>query len=375
MNRPADSVRIEALTKESFDRFTSIEIVNDLTAPSECSVECGDDGTWRALRAYLDLGTQFKVIANGQLRMTGRLEAADEPIDAANGATARFVIRTKLSDAFYASAQPNIAIQGSTLKQLVLTAYAELGYRPHQFEFRTNVARDLMTGKPSGGKQTKETKLEPIKIEEARVNPPETIYEFVERHLLRFRLTHWDSPDGKIVVGAPNDAQSPLYRFICRLAPNGGANNVMSARRVRDASDSPSLVGVFSAYQATEFQKAKIGRRIDVPEVAQAKLYRPILLVDHSIQSREQAEARARREIVNRIRKLDSWEIHTDGWSFWNGQQAIPFGVDTVSDVEIEVASGTANGAYLVHRVRSVLNMTEGYASDLTCIRRGLWML
>lgn len=367
-------VRLEAIGGKAFDRFTSIEITNDLTAPAEASIECGDDGTWASLREYLALGAEFRVVVNGLLRMTGRLEAEDVPVDASSGATVRLLVRTKLSDATYASADPSIAVQGATLKQVVLKAYASLGYTEKDFVFKADLARDLMTGKPAKGKATAETKLESMKLEEARVNPPETIYEFVERHLLRFHLTHWDSPDGKIVVGAPNDQQSPLYRFVCKRGAEGRANNVLAVRRVKDASDSPSVVGVFGAYSATEWQKSKVSRVIEVPEIAEAKLYRPVLFVDHSIQSREQADARAKREIVNRIKRLDSWEVHTDGWGFWDGRTETPYGVDTVADVDVDVAGGSA-GAYLVHRVHLVRSAMTGDTADLSLVRRGLWIL
>jgi prophage tail gpP-like protein len=372
--RPTATVSIEAIGGKVFDRFTSLEITNDLTAPAEASLELGDDGSWAELKEYLAIGASFRVIANGRPRMTGRIEADDVPVDAANGATVRVLVRTKLSDAAYASADPSIGVQGVTLKAVVLKAYASLGYKEPDFVFRADISRNLMTGKPSKGTQSKETKLEPIKLEQARVNPPETIFEFVERHLLRHHLSHWDSPDGRIVVGAPNDQQSPLYRFVCKRGTQGRANNVLSARRIRDASDSPSIVGVFGAYSATEFQKAKVGRMIEVPEIQAAKLYRPVLFVDHSIQTREQADARVRKEIVNRIKRLDSWEIRTDGWGYWDGQAETPFGVDTVADVDVDVAGGTT-GAYLVHRVRLARSAAAGDTTELTMIKRGLWQL
>ena len=259
MNRPKDTVRLEAVGGKTFDRFTSLEITSDLTAPAEASIECGDDGTWQSLKDYLALGAPFKVFTNDRLRLTGRLESADIPVDAASGASVRFLVRTKLADATYASCDPAIAIQQTTLKEVVLKAYASLGYAESDFVFNADTARDLMTGKPAGGKQSPETSLAPLKVDEARVNPPETIFEFVERHLQRFHFSHWDSPDGKIVVGAPNDQQAPLYRFLCKRGAAARANNVLSARRSRDASDSPSHIGVFGGYRPSDFQNARVG--------------------------------------------------------------------------------------------------------------------
>jgi prophage tail gpP-like protein len=371
-SKPIDRVHVEG-EAGTFDRFTSIELTNDLTAPAEAAFECGDDGTFRSFEKIIAFGSLFRVLVNDRLRLTGRVEAHDVPTDAAGGATVRFVIRTKLADAAYASANPKIAIQGATLKQVVLRAYAPLGYIEPDFVFKQDLARDLMTGKSSKASQ-RILDLEPIKLEQAKVSPPETVFEFVERHLLRFHLTHWDSPDGKIVVGAPDDQQRPIYNFRLKVGPNGRHNNVLSAQRVRDLSDAPSLLSVFGIGGKTDFQKTKIARRFEVPEVAQAKLYRPVIIVDEALRSGDQAEGRLRREVAARSKKLDSWEIHTDGLSYWDGQSRFPYGIDACADVDIDTAGGST-GSYLVHRTRMRLDPENGATTELSLVRKGLWVI
>lgn len=374
-NRPVDRIHVEAVDGNAgtFDRFTSIELTNDLTAPAEAAFECGDDGTFRSFEKIIAFGSIFRVLVNDRLRLTGRVEAHDVPTDAAGGATVRFVIRTKLADAAYASANPKISIQGATLKQVVLRAYAPLGYLESDFVFKQDLARDLMTGKSSKASQ-RILDLEPIKLEQAKVSPPETVFEFVERHLLRFHLTHWDSPDGKIVVGAPDDNQQPQYRFQLKVGPHGRNNNVLKAQRVRDLSDAPSLLSVFGIGGKTDFQKTKIARAYQIPEVAQAKLYRPVIIVDEALRSGDQAEGRLRREVAARSKKLDSWEIGIDGWSYWDGQTRTPYGIDTCADVDIDTAGG-ALGSYLVHRTRMRLDPENGATADLSLVRKGLWVI
>jgi len=374
-SRPVDRISVEAVDSNAgaFDRFTSIELTNDLTAPAEAAFECGDDGTFRTFEKAVSFGTVFAVLVNDRLRLTGRVEAHDIPTDAQGGATVRFVIRTKLSDAAYASANPKISIQGATLKQVVLRAYAPLGFLERDFIFKQDLARDLMTGKSSRARQ-RTLDLEPIKLEQAKVSPPETIFEFVERHLLRFHLTHWDSPDGKIVVGAPDDSQQPIYNFKLKTGANGRFNNVLRAQRVRDLSDAPSLMSVFGIGGKTDFQKTKVARALSIPEVAQAKLYRPVIIVDEGLRTGDQAEGRLRREIAARSKKLDSWEIGTDGWTYWDGQSRTPYGIDTCADVEIDTAGG-ALGSYLVHRTRLRLDPQNGAVADLSLVRKGLWVI
>jgi hypothetical protein len=381
-NRAIDRISVEAVTSSGtdfpsaavFDRFTSLELTNDLTAPAEAAFECGDDGTFRSFEKIIAFGSLFRVLVNDRLRLTGRVEAHDVPTDAQGGATVRFVIRTKLADAAYASANPKIAIQGATLKQLVLRAYAPLGYFERDFVFKTDVSRDLMTGRSSKWTRAQTPDLEAIKLEQAKVSPPETVFEFVERHLLRFHMTHWDSPDGKIVVGAPDDTQSPIYFFRLKTGANGRFNNVLKAQRVRDLSDAPSLLSVFGIGGKTDFAKTKIARRLEIPEVAQARLYRPVIIVDEGLRTGDQAEGRAQREVAARSKRLDSWEIGIDGWTYRDRESRIPYGIDTCADVDIDTAGGSV-GSYLVHRTRLRLDAENGATADLSLVRKGLWRI
>lgn len=374
IKRPQDTVRIDAFDRDqnggSFDAFTSLEITNDLTAPATASFECGDDGTWRTMEKLLKPGSEYRVYINGRMRLTGRVEANDVPIDAQGGATVRWDVRSKLADAAYASAKP-FAVQNTSLKEVVLRAYAPLGFHESDFLFKADLARDLMTGRSSHGE--KAVDLEPMQLQEAKVKPPETVYAFVERHLLRFHLSHWDSPDGKIIVGKPNDTQGPIYFFNCKRGPAGRENNVLSARRILDVADAASSVTVSGMQWNDDFTSTRIGRTAPGDPLLE-RFYRPVTILDQAIHAGDQAFARALREMAARNRRLEAWEVSVDGWSFWNGRESIPYGVNTVADVDIDVAGG-ATGAYLLHRV--VLRMTpdDGMTTHLTLLRRGLWTL
>lgn len=372
MARPVDTVRIEALEGKSFDRFTSVEIVNDLTAPAEACFEVGDDGTWDELNDVISLGSDFKVFVNDRLRLTGYIQANDVPTDADGGATVRFTVRTKLADAAYASANPKIQLRKSNLGQLVLRAYEPLGLTIRDFIFKADVSRDLMTGRSSRG--DKPVDLEALDYEHAKVAPPETIYDFVERHLNRYHLSHWDAPDGRIVIGAPNDAQAPLYHLRLLAGRNGGHNNLLRANRAKDISEAPSVLGAFGTAGTSDFTKQKIGAAVEVPEVVAAGLYRPVLILDEALKNKQQARSRARLEVTKRVKRIDAWELETDGWSYWDGEELVPFGVDTVADVLVDTAGG-AVGPYLVHRVRLRLDPDGGFTSSLSVVRKGLWVL
>jgi prophage tail gpP-like protein len=374
MARPRDRVTIEG-DAGVFDRFTSVEVTNDLTAPAEASFECGDDASWASMEDRIVPGTEYQVYLNQRLRLTGRVQVNDVPIDAQGGATVRFVVRTKLADAAYASALASISVQNATLKDIVLRAYGPLGFKETDFVFKSDVARDLMTGRNSRGGDPR-VDLEPLKLEQAKVNPPETIYDFVERHLLRFHLSHWDSPDGKIVVGAPNDQQRPLYDFRLKKGSLGGRhNNLLSAHRTRDVSDAPTSITIFNTV-GPEIARYRIASTVrpSLRDLNPQRFYRPVVIPDQSVQTRDQVVAKAQRELLNRSKKLDAWEVTTDGWSFWDGTALIPYGIDTVADLTIDVAGGSV-GTYLVHQTRLRLDPENGYTASLTLLRSGLWVL
>lgn len=373
--RPIDSISIEG-ERGRFDAFTSLEVTNDLTAPAEGAFEVGDDASFRSLENVLGPGSKFTVTLNGKTRLTGRVETQDVPIDAAGGASVRFVIRTKLADAWYASALPEIAVQNVSLKDIVLRAYAPLGFKEADFIFRGDVSRDIMTGR-SSRRHDKPFDLSRLELQQAKVQPPETIYEFVERHLLRFHMTHWDSPDGRICVGAPNDFQDPLYSFQCVTGPGSEKNNILSAHRIRDISEAPTsiaVVGMTRLLDGGTFEKIQ---HVERSTLVDANLFhRPVFIVDPQIANRDQAFARARRELVQRSKKLDAWEIGVEGWSFWDAENAqlIPYGIDTVAQVTVNVAGG-ATGPYLVHRISIRRDPDNGDVTQLTLLKRGLWSL
>lgn len=379
MQRPRDTVTIYAIDRNqnggAFDAFTSVEIKNDLTAPSEASFEVGDDASFRSLESVIAPGSTYKIVVNGRLRLTGRVEADDVPIDAQGGATVRFIVRTKLADAAYASADRGLSIQGANLKDLVLRAYRPLGYLEQDFTFKGDVSRDLMTGRSSrGGDPVRD--LAPMNLQQAKVNPPETIFEFVERHLLRFHLMHWDTPDGRIIVGKPNDQQGPIYSFRLKTGPAGRQNNLVRAQRTRDYSDAPSILTVFTGWNFNLDTKTskRSSSNVRVPEVADALFHRPVVILDDGIHTAESALARALREVAARSKKLDAWELETDGWSHWDGQAAVPYGIDTVADVDIDVGGGST-GAYLVHRNCLRLDPENGFTAKLSLLKRGVWVL
>lgn len=371
--RYRDTVRIESSTGGAFDIFNSLTIANDLTQPSEAAFEVGDDGTWAELEDLTKLGAQFKVFVNDRLRLSGRVELNDIPIDASSGAVTRFTVRTKMADAMYASANPNVKVKSTSIKDFILYLWKPLGIAEEDFQWYADVSRDLMTGVSSDGSQSP-VALEDIDVESAKVNPPETIFQATDRHLRRHGLMIWDAPDGKVVVGYPDDLSRPLYQFRMYGDSRKQQNNVISASRAKDWSGVPGLIYVAGTGGKQEWTKSKVRGFVEQAELNAAGFYRPVLIVNEGVKTDALAQRQANREMTNRSMRLDAWTIRVDGLSYWDGSNRIPYGIDTVAEVNSTVAGGP-NGAYLVHRVAMSRNAGEGDTTELSLIKRGIWRL
>lgn len=373
--RRLDVVRVEAEGVGAFDRFTTFSITNDLTAPSEAAFEVGDDGTFPELQDFIRLGRKYTVFLNNRLMLTGRVEVNDIPTDASGGASVRFTVRTKLADAMFATARADAKVN-TTLEQWILTLYAPLGYTKDDFIFRANVARDLITGKPARATKDAVTNPDSIKIDAARVQPPEAIFAAVDRHLRRFSLMHWDAPNGKIVVGAPDDNQEPTYRFRCFRGPAAQQNNVLSIGHGINFSDVPSGVVVAgSGAKASEgfIRAAVIEQAID-EDVTAAGFIRPVTILAEQVRTSSLARAAAQRELSARSQRKNTFDTTTDGLSHWDGSDLVNFAPDTVAEIFVDNVGGSI-GLYYLHRTQVTRDPTDGDKAQLTHVKKGIWKL
>lgn len=375
--RAIDEVRVEAEGKGSFDRFTTLSITNDMTSPSEAALEVGDDGSFSALSDFISVGKKYTVFLNNRLMLTGRVEVNDIPTDANGGASVRFTVRTKLADAMFATAKADAKVHSVTLKDWVLGLYAALGYAESDFVFKANVARNLITGKPSrGSTSSNDPDPEAIKEDAAKVQPPECIFMAVDRHLRRFGLMHWDSPDGKIVVGFPNDNQDPTYHFRCFRGPASRQNNVLSLGHGINVSDIPSAIVVAgSGARASEgFVRAKVIEQAVDLDVTRAGFVRPVTILAEQVRTSSLARAAALRELSARSMKKNTFDTVADGMSHWDGSGLVNYAIDTTAEVLCDTVNGQM-GKYYVHRTQVTRDPNDGDKSMVTMIKEGIWKL
>lgn len=375
-----ESVGTEGITRGGkpysqvvIDRATSYQITTDITTPCESLIEIGDNGTWTALQEAIAIGRRFKIGLNGKPLMRGRLLSRGMPLNAQAGATVQLVVRTWLADAAFSSCKA-VNVRGATLKDIILQAYSTIGAAEKDFLFDSDVARDIITGR---GKATgAKVDLATITEQNARVQPPETVFAFVDRHLRRFGLMHWDSPDGRIVIGTPNDKQAPIYWLQCtRQNPRG--NNIIDCRRSEDYESVPTTLWVYGQGGGRDYQHATISRSLTnaVLTGVSPQIFRPTMVIDESLNTAVLAEARARRELAQRSLNMDSWDVTVRNWTYSDqNQELVPWTINTVCGLCIDVAS-PVQAPFFIWRVVRTGNSTDGHTARLTMAAQGVWII
>lgn len=378
---PLDVVKVNAigvpgnttLFDFNFQDWTSFSVRSSITSPAEASFELGDETGWQRIQTLCGLGSEFCVVVNDRPRMLGRVEALSSPCDAQQGTVQSFTVRTKMSDAIVASAPQGLRLKGASIKEFILACYSGIGLDEGDFEFRSDVARDLMTGKGSKGPRPPKA-LEPLTEEQAKVNPPESIFAAVDRHLRRHGLLHWDGPDGRIIVGAPDDQQEPMGMLCMYRPPYGQMNNLLSVERVNDVSQSPTALGVFGISAGKDFSKTRLSSFVYNEDLLARGFRRSIIINDEALKTRALATGRANREYASRNRGLDRITVSVDGLSYTEGSHLFPWSPDTVFDVVVTHLGG-AIGNYYVEDVELSRNASQGDVSRITLVKQGVWVL
>lgn len=372
MTRPVDIITLEGEAGE-LRIFDSVEITNDITGPAQAAFRIGDDGSYESLYRALAHGKPFTVSLNGYPRMTGRIVSQEIPDDARGGTAVELRLSPKFSDAFVSSAEPTIKVEKTSIKDFILKLYEPLEYTADDFVFRAALERDLMTGRPTRGGAAP-TDLEKIQVAQAKVNPPETIYDAASRHLKRHGLMHWDSPSGRIYVGTPDVDQRPLYRFLSKRGARAQGNNVLSVRRTADWYDTPTHVTVFGGLQGKDTSRAKVSATAANADMLNAGFYRAVLLPSEQIHTEAGAVKQARRELAQRSKRKDAYEVTVDGWTYWEGSYAVPYAPNTTADVDVDVLGGV-QGRYYVQKVTLREDAKSGQTTTLSLVHPSVWRL
>jgi hypothetical protein len=371
MKRPIDRITIVGDAGE-WELFERVEITHDLSSPSVATIALGDDGAYSQMLSTMRPGSKWSLWIGNALQLAGRVEVFDWPADE-SGIKVGLTIKTKLSDAQYASASTSTRVYDTSIEDFIVQLFAQIGYKREDFIFEGSTRVDLMSGKKSKVSKASTT-LEPIDAKAAKVSPGETIFEAASRHLERHGLLLLDHPDGRIQIYRPDLKADPHYRFFLRRSgPETQANNILRARPSLDWSESPSEVVVYGVTWGAELEKAPIFAKVTNDEV-QARFSetgmfaRRVIQVQNQLRTAEQARNKARREMSNLRRRQDAWTIDTDGAGYFDGEKEVQFCPGTIINVDVE---GTQDADYFCHHVR-IVSDENGTVSSLEMTRADL---
>jgi prophage tail gpP-like protein len=187
---------------------------------------------------------------------------------------------------------------------------------------------------------------------------------------------HWDAPDGKICIGKPDDTLPPSYEF--QIVRSGRGNNVLDARRTEDYEQIPTSMAAYGQGGGRDYTRARVSGRVTdatLSNLDQA-LPRPTMVIDESIVTTAQAEARARREMAQRCLNRDSWDLTLPGWTerIDGASTGVPYSPDTTATIRVDTV-GPASGRYYIWRVSHRGSVSEHHTTTITAVQQGVWVI
>lgn len=202
-----------------------------------------------------------------------------------------------------------------------------------------------------------------IPLTQAKPQPGETMWGFIERHAKRLGLMVWFSPDGRLVLSAPNYGQPPLYRLIRRRKENpDDPNTIASGGVVSSIADRYSAVTVYGRGGGNDATRASVVSMAIDPDV---DFHRPLIVRDTSVRTGAEAERRA-------LRELNAYKRNGKvlRYSMWHhGQGRYLYAIDTIAYVLDEVAD--VEGLYYVTDRTFRKSEGSGTTTELQLVPKG----
>jgi prophage tail gpP-like protein len=253
----------------------------------------------------------------------------------------------------------------------------EQGVSPERYS-RAAVARARAEGRPldealgvesagganfAGGMTPSE--IERLQIREARPQPNESVWEYIDRHARRFGVMPWMTADGKLVIGAPNFGQEPTFRIVRRRRPiSSDPNNVMDGALEQDLSKSWSTVVVYGRGSSPDGTRGRVRSLVLNPEWA-APFEMPRYVHDRGVRSSDDATRRGSRELSEGRLAEVTLSYTMDG----HGQGDVLWAQNTTAYVLDEVLG--IDGVYYIASRRFEGDRNTGTRTRLTLIQLG----
>lgn len=356
-------ITIQSSAGRVLDQLQTVEVIRSLQQPCEASFSVGDIATWEALRSELAIGSVWSVYVAGSRRLVGRLMTRAPTGDSATGVLMQCSIVSALYDAQYCSVPRYRQIKRATLRQVIEHAYEEL--QP-TFEFRADVARNFLTGSKTAAGFAAD--VDSVTVYDAQAEPGTPPAQYVSEHLARFGLIQWDSHDGGLIIGAPNEDPTPQFSL-----SDADAINIAASQDYRDATAKLTVTGAVTATARSQFTRVttiagavrKNQTSLTDDVLTAAGVPRHVVIDDAESKTGAQAERRARREMSARLMATDTLQASVHGFT--------RDGLHWTENCCVAVQSREAAGLYIVLGVTQSESAANGPVTQLALLRQGIW--
>lgn len=370
-------------------RWTSYTFTSNYLTPSDgWNLEIGDGNLAEAERRALRVGAQVRLFIENFPLAAGYIDRIEINADRRSGTTYSIQGRDRLAPVVDSIADPRVQFKtGTTLAEFLKALLTPFGWASDvHLDLDASTNRNAKTGglrgTPLTKRKSKRGKLNTFQIYQLKPHNHEGLFQFIQRTVERFGLWVRCSADGeKLIVDAPDFYQEPLYQL---RRTSKGDTNILSGSVVLDATDQPSVIIVDGFSGGGEFGKGKIkaycvnpyfgvdenGFMSDevsailskYPE-AEPVLFvtqpfkqraprippRPMFLHDEESKTQEQLNFFLKRTMSELLRKSLVCHYTVEGHGQNIGGVFTPWDVDTVVDVQDEVA-GVFERMYVLGR-------------------------
>lgn len=358
-------------------QWTSYEFHSDFLTPSDgWMFEFGIDDFTGIVKEALVEGAYVTLAINGNIQSAGYIDIVDAGAEKGQGLNVIIEGRDKFGQVVDATADPTLHFKETqTLLDVAKAIFGPFGWsKDSDFVTDNEANRGVLTG-VSGGKYSKSKKSfgslkKDFAIHQLKPHNGEGCFQFFARICSRHGLWPWLSADGKqIIIGAPDFNQAPLYRI---MRTRDGRTNVERGRVRRDIGDQPSVIIADGFGPGGEFARGRLkticvnpfcgvdkdGFVLDevskllskYPDAHQITMVtqptartplphvRPMYLRDDESKTQDQLDNFVKREMSHYMqRTLKAWYV-SEGHGQDDGEQFVPWAIDTTVDVEDEVA-------------------------------------
>ncbi|WP_076591975.1 phage baseplate assembly protein [Herminiimonas arsenitoxidans] len=346
MNDRLDPVSV-LIGGKAHQAWQGYRIDSDLMTPADAwSLTCAIDAN-AASPDNIYEGAEARIMLGSDLIMTGLVDDVDEPLNKTSR-TMELSGRDRASFLLDCSA-PIMSMQQATLKQVVTKAVAQLGIKDVVYQ-----------AKPASPQKKVQTE------------PGQSVWEWLQSACEVNQVWPWFSPDGKLIIGAPDYTTPPVAHLVMRFRPNAKGNNIQSLQRTRSIKDSYSEITVLG--QSSGDGDAGQHNIKGVAKDDTMPVYRPKVVVDGNCDSDELATRRANKLMADGRLARERIAIKVEGHRVIKSDGGNP---PWAPGMRVHILSEPhgINAVYFLTRRVFTLNKAGARGTDLYFVPDSVWLL